>query len=29
MPLATGSLTLAKTIGIVGVSRWRGTIGVS
>jgi hypothetical protein len=26
MPLATGSPTLAKTIGIVRVSRWRATV---
>jgi hypothetical protein len=26
MPLATGSLVLTKTIGIVRVSRWRATI---
>jgi hypothetical protein len=26
MPLATGSFTLAKTIGIVRVSRWRATV---
>jgi hypothetical protein len=27
MPLATGSLTFAKTIGIVRVSRWRAMVG--
>jgi hypothetical protein len=26
MPLATGSATLAKTIGIVRVSRWTATV---
>jgi hypothetical protein len=26
MPLATGSVTLAKTIGIVRVSRWTATV---
>jgi hypothetical protein len=27
VPLATGSVTLAKTIGIVRVSRWTATVG--
>jgi hypothetical protein len=27
MPLATGSPTVAKTIGIVRVSRWTATVG--
>jgi hypothetical protein len=26
MPLATGSVTFVKTIGIVRVSRWRATV---
>jgi hypothetical protein len=26
-PLATGSVTLAKTIGIVRVSRWKAVVG--
>src|SRR5215472_1808225 len=29
MPLATGSVTFAKTIGIDRVSRWRATVGVA